>query len=172
MTEPGNILDSSIDFYQIKYLHRGAFMKYFILSIACAAICFLSPICSRLSAGDKSAEDYKEVVGTVCELDQGGRSFQVGDYMISNFKTVWEDNGSGKISQVGIERIKAGEVVKAYLIKEDENGFWTADRIVILSGRALDSKVKNQAGYKEMEVTNPPAPSEKKPVLDNGVWKN
>lgn len=147
-------------------------MKHSLLSIACLAISLLSPLCSISFAEVTGTEDYKEIIGIVREWSPNGKAIQVGDHTISDFKTTWSDNGSGKITQVGSQNIKTGGAVKAYLIKEDENGFWTADRIVILSGSAVSPTVTNQPSDKKVEITNPPSSSEKKPFLENGVWKN
>ncbi len=160
-------------------------MKYYTFVMLFLITGLLSPLCTRAFAEDQAVvDDYPEIVDIVYEWSSEGNAIQVGDHLISSFKTVWSDNGNGEISQAGRQDIKTGSVVKAYLVNNDENGFWTADRIVILSGNALDSAVQSLSENKKLEVKNsqenaevnlptksPSAPA-KKPVFENGTWKN
>ena len=160
-------------------------MKYYTFVMLFLITGLLSPICTRAFAEDKVvADDYPEIVDIVYEWSPEGNAIQVGDHLISSFKTVWSDNGNGEISRAGRQNIKTGSVVKVYLVKNDENGFWTADRIVILSGNALASAVQSLPENKKLEFENyqentevnlpskSPSTPAKKPVFENGAWKN
>jgi hypothetical protein len=159
-------------------------MKNSIALIMIISTGLLSSLCGKSLAEEKSLESYMEILDIVYEWSPKGKAIQVGEHLISSFNTVWSDTGSGEIILAGSQAIKVGGVVKAYLIKKDENGFWLADRIVVLSGRTLDSAVQSFPENKKLDFQNsqknternvpPKVPSTpaQKPVLENGVWKN
>ncbi len=122
-----------------------------------------------------------EIVDIVYEWSPEGTAIQVGDYNISKFGSVWMDNGDEKIVQTNSDNIKTGGLARVSLIRQDENGFWIAERVVMLSGAAYDSSVKSLPEIKRNEIMNSqnsheesiqPIPQVKPPVLSNGVWKN
>jgi hypothetical protein len=123
-----------------------------------------------------------EIIDLVYEWSPEGTSIQIGKYNISEFDTVWMDSGNGNIVQTNSNDIKTGNLVKVYLVNQDENDFWLADRLVVLSGTALDSAIKSLPDNKRDEKLhtkeneeNIPSESKKQielPVLDNGVWRN
>ncbi len=135
------------------------------------------------SFGDELPEGYTEVVDLVYEWSPQGNAIQVGDYMISDLGSVWSDTGDGNVVMVGKSAINQGGLVKALLIDKDENGFWLADRIIVFSGKGVDSAMKGLAETKKEQLvstqessvetkdTLPDRPSEE-PFLEDGVWKN
>ncbi|MBN4058813.1 hypothetical protein JYT18_01135, partial [Desulfocapsa sp. AH-315-J15] len=83
------------------------------------------------SFGDELPKGYTEVVDLVLEWSPQGNAIQVGDYMISDFGSVWSDTGDGNVVLASKSAINQGGLVKALLINKDENGFWLADRIIV-----------------------------------------
>jgi hypothetical protein len=122
-----------------------------------------------------------EIIDIIYEWSPGGTAIQVGDYNISKFDSVWIDNGDEKNVQTNNDSIKTGGLARVSLIRQDENGFWIAERIIMLSGTAYESTVKNLPEIKRNEIMRSqesqkenisPIPQEKPPVFNNGVWKN
>ncbi len=134
-----------------------------------------------VSFADEGAGEYTEVIDLVYEWSLQGGAIQVGDYMISDIGSVWLDRGNEDISQSGNSVIKQGGLVKALLIDKDENGFWRADRIVVLSGSALDAAMQNLPESKRKQLlkslqsegeSRTPQYQSQEPFLEEGVWKN
>ena len=155
-------------------------MKQYILISFILVFWVLFPFCMVTSA-DEGAEGYTEVIDLVYEWSPQGTAIQVGDYMISDFGSVWLDRGNEDIVQSGNSVIKQGSLVKALLADKDENGFWHADRIIVLSGSALDDAMEKLPEPKRKELLEnlkseveslAPRYQSKKPILEEGVWKN
>lgn len=153
-------------------------MKSYFLLINCMISLLI------FSANSSLAEEEKrltEVVDQVYEWVPNGTTIQVGDYTISDFGTVWLDNGIGEVTQTNSSKITTGDLVKAYLIDRDENGFWIADKIVVFAGSAFTSAVEELPEIKRNKILNseepsddnaPTTPQTKEPTLENGVWVN
>lgn len=154
-------------------------MKPYMLFVCGAIFLLLSLNTKMLFADEEKA--YTEVVDIVYEWSPDGSSIQVGGYLISSFGSVWIERGDGKSVQTNSNKIKNKDLVKAYLIERDENGFWTADRIIVLSDKAFSAAVeslpeskKNEIMLEQENVSEKPTtlPKLNGPVLKDGVWIN
>ena len=155
-------------------------MKRYALIIFILVSWVLFPL-SIVSAAEEGAEEYTELIDIVYEWSPQGNAIQVGDYTISDIGSVWLDRGSEDISQTGNSVIKQGGLVKALLVDKDENGFWRADRIVVLSGSALDAAIEELPELKRKQLleslksegeSEAPQYQSQKPILKDGVWTN
>ena len=150
-------------------------------------IIFSLVILVLLAFGDSFADDfqYVEVIDLVYEWSPGGEAIQVGDYMISEFDSVWSDTGDGDIVMVGRSAIKLGGLVKTLLTGKDENGFWIADRVIVLAGDGVDAAMEALPEAKRQQLTssqesnatdndNTPTNRQSGEFLyeEDGVWKN
>ncbi len=126
-----------------------------------------------------------ELVDIVYEWSLEGGIIQVGDYTIDRIESVYEDHGDGGLVQSSKKRISVGNLVKAVLVRRDENGTWQAERIVIFSGEGLKdilqtfSEEKRKDLLSSLKSFNSVESSEKKAApqqqdlhLENGVWVN
>jgi hypothetical protein len=152
--------------------------SYMLLVCSLSFLLFFSGSTASFAEEERPAI---EIVDIVYEWSPEGTAIQVGDYNISKFVSVWLDNGGGEIVQTNNESIKTGGLARVSLIGQDENGFWMADRVIMLSGAAFDSTVKSLPEIKRNEIMKSqepqkemaqPIPQVKPPVLNNGVWKN
>ena len=107
---------------------------------------------SSFSSADENLPDYKEFIDIVYEWTPNGSMIQVGDYTISDIKSVWLDNGNENIVNVSTSYINQGELAKAVLITQDDNGFWIADKIIVFSGKGLDTVIKTLPLIKKKEL--------------------
>ena len=148
---------------------------------------FLLVTLALFAFGDSFADDVQfiEVVDLVYEWSLEGEAIQVGDYMISEFDSVWTDTGDGELIMVGRSAIKLGGLVKTLLIGKDENGFWIADRVIVLVGDGVDSAIEALPEAKRQQLTssqesnatdndNTPTSHQSGGLLyeEDGVWKN
>lgn len=102
----------------------------------------LGILLSNFSFADEKAHDYREFVDIVYEWTPYGNMIQVGDYTISDIRSVWLDKGDKNIVQVSTSHINQGGLARVFLINKDENGFWVADKIIVFSGKGLDDAIK------------------------------
>ncbi len=100
-----------------------------------------------LLAGASYAEemkpDYKQFVDIVYEWSPYGDMIQVGDYTISEIRSVWLDNGGKDMLKVTTGYIKQGAPVRAVVINQDANGSWIADKIIVFAGEGLEKALKH-----------------------------
>lgn len=122
-----------------------------------------------------------EIVDVIYEWSPEGAAIQVGDYNITKFDSVWIDIGDEKIVQTNNDSVKTGGLARVSLIRQDKNGFWIAERVIMLSGKAYDSTLESLPEIKRNEIMKSqdaqkesiqPIPRLNPPVLNNGVWKN
>ena len=140
--------------------------------------------CFSFAADQVKSNNYN-LVDIVYEWNVGGNVLQVGDYMIDGIGSVYEDRGKGELVQSSKKMISVGSLVKAVLVRENENDAWKADRIIIYSGDGLleilqsfseerrevllnTMKSFNNTGKEKREDK----PEQKEPHLENGVWVN
>ena len=144
-------------------------------------LCFNLPLSLPVSA-ETSAIDYKVITDIVYEWSPLENAIQIGDYTISDMGSVMLDNGSEHLVPAGKGKIKTGNLVRAMLIGRDENGFWKAGKIIVLTGKALTSAKNSLPETKQKELKrerlrqDSDAPVQKKqdgkqPYLEGGVWK-
>ncbi|MBV5330062.1 MAG: hypothetical protein JZU65_20945 [Chlorobium sp.] len=151
---------------------------YMLLVISLSFLLFFAGNSILLAEEERPAI---EIVDIVYEWSPEGTAIQVGDYNILKFGSVWIDNGDEKIVQTNNDSIKTGGLARVSLIRQDENGFWIAERVILLSGTAYDSTLKSLPEIKRNELMKSqdtqkesiqPIPQVNPPVLNNGVWKN
>ncbi len=124
-------------------------MKYykFIIFIFILGLFF-----SSVSSAGDIEHDYKEFIDIVYEWTPYGNMIQVGDYTISNIKSVWLDEGGNKdLVPVNKTYIHVGNLVKAVVINTDTNGFWIADKIIVFSGKGLKTAMKSLSPMEKKE---------------------
>ena len=155
-------------------------MKRYTLIIFILVSWILFPL-NIVSAAEEGVEEYTEVIDLVYEWSPQGNAIQVGDYSISDIGSVWLDRGNEDISQTGNNVIKEGGLVKAMLVDRDENGFWLADKIIVLSGNALEAAIEKLPESKRKQLleglasedeSSAPKYQSQQPFLEEGVWKN
>ncbi|WP_022668516.1 hypothetical protein [Desulfospira joergensenii] len=114
-------------------------------------IIILSLILGVCFIGISSAEeatDYRVVTDIVYELANSGNVAQIGDFTVSEIRSVWQNRGEKDaqgqpvLIQVSRSYIRQGKPASVFLIKKDESGFWTADRIVVYSGKGLKDAIQ------------------------------
>ncbi len=112
----------------------------------------LGVLCSSFSSAEEQEYDYKEFTDIVYEWTPNGNMIQVGDYTISDIRSVWLDQGDKELVQVNKSYIKQSKLVKVLLINKDNNGFWIAHKIIVFSGNSLKTAIKKLSLIKRKEL--------------------
>ena len=113
----------------------------------------LGILCSSFSSAEEQEYDYKEFTDIVYEWTPNGNMIQVGDYIISDIRSVWLDKGDKELVQVSKSYIKEGRLVRVLLINKDNNGFWIAHKIIVFSGKRLKTAIKQLSSIKRKELS-------------------
>lgn len=106
-------------------------------------VLFISGILfSTLLFANENENDYIELTDIVYEWTPYGNMIQVGDYIISEIRSVWLDEGKESMVEVSTSYIEQGKLARVLLIDKDANGFWRADKIIVFSGKGLEKATK------------------------------
>ena len=113
----------------------------------------LGILCPNLLSAEEQGYDYKEFTDIVYEWTPNGNMIQVGDYTISDIRSVWLDKGDKELYRVSKSYIQEGKLVRVLLINKDNNGFWIAHKIVVFSGKGLKTAIKQLSLIKRKELS-------------------
>ncbi len=140
---------------------------------------FCCVLCVLLLGGAGLAADSEriEIVDTVYEWAPDGDYLQVGDYIITNVgNKVWLGKQAEEKVRVDKNRIQPGNIIKAVLSGKNEDGFWLAESITILSEQTVDSSSEEENAGNTREVEEHDKASSqsrgREMYLEDGVWKN
>lgn len=100
---------------------------------------------------EKEAVDYREFLDIVSEWTPYGDVIQVGDTLISDFDSVWIDNGGKDLMPAGKGDIKIGKLARVILNTKDDENRWSAHKIILFSGKKLESVVELLPGDMKKE---------------------
>ena len=117
----------------------------------CSIILIIGFLYSGLCFADDTETDYKEFIDIVYEWTPYGNMIQIGDYTISKFDSVWLDNGGTQLVKANTSYIKNGDLARALLINQDDNGFWIAHKIIVFSGEGLKKAINQISIAKRKE---------------------
>jgi len=92
--------------------------------------------------------DYKQFTDIVYEWTSGGKMIQIGDSTISRIKSVWldkgdrDDQGNPILVRAGKYNIRVGRLATPLMLKQDQNGYWVAEKLILYSGKGVEKALK------------------------------
>lgn len=128
-------------------------MKIFKILISLLMLGFLTiSVCT--AEEETEAIDYREFTDIVSEWTPYGNMIQVGDTLIYEFDSVWFDDGGPELIPASRGDIKAGKLARVLLKSQDDNNRWSAYKIILFKGKALDRLVDMLPGDMKEEYSN------------------
>lgn len=130
-------------------------MNFFKPLLAISLFCMILVPYTGFSSEPKP--DYPVFTDIIYEWNPSGRVVQVGDFTISEFGSVWLDqgevdaNGNPRLARANKRYLRQGKIATVVLIKEKRDGTWIADRLIVFSGKGLKRAVKALSRVKREE---------------------
>ncbi len=145
-----------------------------------------------LSVCSAATDDVKKVVGVIVEKSDSGDRVQIGNYLVTDIRTV-VIKADGKPDKIGSTKdLFIGALVIAELTEKNKDGYWGASAVALILGSKQDKALADlsedeqnvirktqesisgsgEQAAEEVKDVKPPSPSKGNLRLEKGVWVN